>query len=282
VLRFRWWTAATLAWWFLLFNLDQLHQGPSISSFLYPLCGVVAIVIVSLPRGLYAPRALIAAGAICAYVALKLGLGYPVTGQHLPLVVTELCVLGITLLLARKIAWNVLRFEEAAVEVITADLAGRAMPFEQGQEEMYREIRRARQFERPLSLVTLRPTRRSKEASIHRFWQQAQRESIERYVDARMADLLARETGDCDVITYGDGKFTLLLAETDRHRAEQVVARLAERAETELELSLRVGIASFPEEEVTFSGLLSRAESELTTEVVSSNGHARVLEPAQT
>lgn len=285
MLRFRLWNAAMLAWVFVLCGWERLYQGPPISPFVYPLCGAVAIVIVALPRGLHAPRLVFAGVAITAYVALGLSLGYRINAERLPLVVTELGMLGVTLLLSRRIAWNVLRFEEAAVEVITADLTNRAMPFEQGQEEMYREIRRARQFERPLTLVSLRPTHASKVASVHRFLQQAQRESIERYIHARMADLLARETGDCDVVTYGDGKFVLLLAETGRERAEEVVRSLEQRAQAELGLSLQSGIASFPDEEVTFSGLLSRAGAELRAEAAATaaaaNGHGSLLKSIQ-
>ncbi len=281
VLSFRFWNAAMLAWMCLL-GWSGLYSDPPISRFVYPLCGAAAIVTVAFPRGLHAPRFLFAGVAVAVYAALALSLDDRIDRQRLSLVMTELAILGVTLCLARKTAWNVLRFEEAAVEVITADLTRRAMPFEQGQEEMYREVRRARQFERPLAVVSLRPTKASKAASVPRFLQEAQRESVERYVNARLADLLTRETGDCDVVTYSDGQFVLLLTEASRDRAEEVVRRLAQQAQEELGLSLHTGIASFPDEEVTFSGLVSRAMDDLHGEAVAAaNGHGKVLEPVQ-
>jgi len=262
-MRFRLWIAAMLVWWLVLFNLDRLHEGPRISPLVYLLCGSVAIAIVSFPRLLYGSRILMAGAVIAAYGLLKLGLGESVVGVYLPVAAAELCVLGITLIFARKIAWNVLRFEEAAVDMMKAQFADAVLPFEEGQGEMYREIRRARQFERPLALVTLTPSDSSDSASIHRLLQQVQRDTLQRYVDAQVADLLSQETGDCDVIAHARKHFVVLLTESNRDRAEEVARRLRDRVKDELGLALKTGIATFPDEEVTFSGLLERSEADM-------------------
>ena len=217
----------------------------------------------SFPRLLFAPRVLLAGTVVAAYGLLKLGLGESIVGVYFPAAAAELCVLGITLILARKIAWNVLRFEEAAVDIMTAQLADAALPFEEGQCEMYREIRRARQFERPLALVTLAPSDSNDGASIHRLLQQVQRDTLQRYVDAQLADLLIHETCDCDVITHARKHFVILLTESNRDRAEEVAHRLRKQVKETLGLALKTGIATFPDEEVTFSGLLERSKADM-------------------
>jgi hypothetical protein len=183
----------------------------------------------------------------------------------------------VTFALARKISWNVLRLEEAAAEVMTTHLAGRALPLEEGQGAMYREVRRARQFRRPLAVVSLTPTVESREASVNRLVQQILRETIHRYIDGRIADLLTKATNDCDVVAYTGRQFVLLLAESDRDQSEHLVRRIEAQAQQELGLALKCGIATFPDQEVTFSGLLERAEAEMHKsdfhEHVPSNGH---------
>jgi len=55
----------------------------------------------------------------------------------------------------------------------------------------------------------------------------------------------------------------LLLTETDRERARHVAERVTARMREQLGLEVRFGVAAFPAEEVTLSGLLDRAEDDL-------------------
>ena len=62
---------------------------------------------------------------------------------------------------------------------------------------------------------------------------------------------------------FRDGLFVLVLSETELALAEGVMTRLASVAETRHGISLSIGIAGFPNEEVTLTGLWELAISRL-------------------
>ena len=62
---------------------------------------------------------------------------------------------------------------------------------------------------------------------------------------------------------FRDGLFVLVLSETELALAEGVMTRLASVAETRHGVSLSIGIAGFPNEEVTLTGLWELAISRL-------------------
>ena len=281
MIAFRLWYVAMLAWLPALLHIELLLGPTGVAPFVPGLCVALALLGCALPRLFDAPKTLLAGFLLAVYVMLKVVLGYSLVGPNLPITLAELCLLGLSVLLARRVAGNLLEFQQAAADVMTVHLAGRSAPFQAGWDEMYRETRRARQFERPLALISLSPTSGTRGVSVNRFVQQAQRETIGKYVDALVADLLAKETNDCDVVTYCDNHFVLLLTETDRQRAKQLVQNLRARAEENLGLSLHIGLSTFPDEEVTFAGLLERAESNMRTAVAESNGQRPTLEQAR-
>jgi GGDEF domain-containing protein len=78
-----------------------------------------------------------------------------------------------------------------------------------------------------------------------------------------VADVLSQEVSHCDLIARRGNHFIMLLPETDQEGAEALARRLKESVEARLGLTLQAGSACFPEQEVTFTGLLERAESQM-------------------
>jgi GGDEF domain-containing protein len=81
-----------------------------------------------------------------------------------------------------------------------------------------------------------------------------------------VADVLSQEVSHCDLIARRNDHFIMLLPETDREGANALARRLKETVEARLGLNLQAGTACFPEQEVTFTGLLERAELEMRRE----------------
>ena len=65
------------------------------------------------------------------------------------------------------------------------------------------------------------------------------------------------------MIAYSDDHFVLLLPEVDGVKADDIVNRINEAIEEEVGVSLRVGKAVFPDEELTLSGMLDRAVNDM-------------------
>jgi hypothetical protein len=170
-------------------------------------------------------------------------------------------VVAITVVLARKIGQSLHEFRAAVFDVMCNQLYKSSRPFLTGQAEMYREVRRARSFHRPLALLAVSATSEVQDVPLNRFIEEVQRETVREYVAARIAHVLTEETKDCDIITRRNGHFIILVPEVSRVEAETLLKRLESTAQEKLGLDLKLGLATFPDEEVTFEGLVQRAES---------------------
>jgi GGDEF domain-containing protein len=261
--RLRLWIVAVCAWLFAFGNVERLHAPINIASFVYVLTFGVAITTVLWKPVGRAPGYAVGTILLAAFVVLKAALGYPIAGPHLPLTITEGCAVIITLALARQLAKSIDEFERAAADALLMEFDTRLLPFENRQTEIYREIRRARQFSRPLSLVTIGASDSSVGHALARLLEEAQRKAAAEYVSARLAELLTRETDACGVVSRRNGHFVVVLPESDAARAREVVERLKASVERHLGLRVRAGLATFPDQEVTFAGLLERAEAEM-------------------
>jgi len=90
-----------------------------------------------------------------------------------------------------------------------------------------------------------------------------------------LADVLKNEVHDVDLVANYEGRFILLLPETDQKHVADVVQRIAIQVERELGLQLKIGAATFPDEEVTLTGLVERAEAQMAEPLAEMN--ARVM-----
>jgi GGDEF domain-containing protein len=259
----RLWLSLMLVWFFCLYNVERMHAPINLASFVYVLATLVALVVVAMPSLRRVHVAWLLLAPMPFFFAMKAYLGYMIFGSNIPLTVTEIVAIVITILLARKIAHGLDEFLEAVQSSMIRHLEDSSRPFEVGQYDIYREIRRARAHHRPLSLMAISPNGGSVQVMRNELIEQIQRESVGRYVRSQVANLLAQETRESDVITEREGYFVTVLPETTSEDAQRFAHRLKQNSEKQLGLGLRVGLASFPDQEVTFEQLLARAAGEM-------------------
>jgi hypothetical protein len=177
--------------------------------------------------------------------------------------VTEMVAVAISLGFGYGLARCIAQFEDGANDLLTMQFHGRLFPFADGQGEIYRELRRARRFKRPMSLVALRVAKESRSAALHQHLQELRERAVQRYVDGQVAQLLTDYYDESGTVVHYHDHFIIALPELNHSDAESAIMQLNELAEAKLGLRLRAGIASFPDEELTFNGLLERATAEL-------------------
>ncbi len=263
MMKLRVWIAATIAWLLIFFSIERFHGPINMASFVYVLASVAAITVLMLQRRHFSSTKFLLISMLGMHLGLKVILGYQVFGASLPLTAMEASSLLITVMLAQRIAASIQDFEEGAAAVMTMQLGGRSTSFETGQSDLYREIRRARQFKRRVSIMTLATDGTSTSVALNRLIEEVQHNALRRYIDARVGKLLSDETKDCDIIAYNGDHFVVLLPEATADHATRVGERLQNLANDQLGLRMQVGTATFPDEEVTLTGLLNRAESEM-------------------
>lgn len=259
--RFQFWLLTLCSWLFLLYNIERLSEPINLASFTYVFVIVCANLVILVPWLRKTPFYKSLLLALPPFFALKVYFGYEIAGTNLPITVTEICAIGITVFLTQQVVRYLEQFHDIISRLTIGRLEVGTHSFEEGQGHIYREIRRARVYKRPATLLALTIDEESADVSLSRFVRDAQEKIIRRYVIARTASLLVQDLQDCDVITKRNDHFIVLLPETDRQIALKIVARLQNEITEKLGLKVRFGLSTFPDEAVTFESLLTQAES---------------------
>jgi hypothetical protein len=252
-----------ILWFFLLYNIERLIAPINIASFVYVYAAAIAVLILALPV-LYNWSAFrLFLLALIPFFALKIALGYEIAGPNLPITITEMSTLYITLILARLLGQDLFEIRNEITLLTIGNSKNGVNGFSDGQVEIYREVRRARRFKRPVALLTVAARGEPVELAINRFIEEAKNGIMTSYINARVANLLEGRLKDSDVITKYNDYFVILLPETGREQVPSVINRLKESALQDLQIPLEIGFSTFPDEAMTFSGLLQQAETKM-------------------
>jgi hypothetical protein len=253
--------AATIGWIICLTEMDRRSDLFELNASAYLLLvASAAILIVPALRRVNTLWVLaVAFPVFCALELLRGPLDLASAGRSLIAFTGAAITIALASRLARRVA-----LAEDAIDQLAIDPAHKvAAPFSRTQGEMFREVRRARRHERPLSLLAVSARGAQPPPALAQLLEQARRESLDRFVDLKVGALLDEQTAGSAVIADRDGHFLVLLPEAERQEAERVVERLAQAAADRHGIALRFGIASFPHQEITFDKLLETAETEL-------------------
>jgi hypothetical protein len=268
VLRLRISSAFAVGWFFLFYNIERINEPFNIASFVYVLAPLSAFAVLSAPGWLRGNRILVIIVPVLAiYAFLKIWWEYPIGGQALPVTITEVCGLLITILVMHQLAGTVHDFEDGMAKLTFRQIGLPPRLLENiDTEDMYREVKRSRRFQHPLALLIVDPVYRPDGAFLNRMMKDLERDMAARYIQARLAKHLSEEMRDVDLIAQHQRGFALVVPETTVEEAQKLAAILKATIDSKLGMRLRVGIASFPENALTLGGLLDYAEEDLKTQ----------------
>jgi hypothetical protein len=253
--------AATIGWVILLAELDLRWDVFQLGASGYLLLAAsAAILVVPTLRRVNTPWVL--AVAFPVFCALEL-LSGPVDLQSAGTSLLEFTGVAVAMVLTSRLARGLALADEVIRELALGTARETAVAFARIQGEMFRELRRARRYERPLSLLAVAAHGSQPSAALVQLLEEARRESLERLVGLRVGGLLDEQTSGSAVIAERDGHFLVLLPEAERQEAERLAKRLEQTASDRHGIRLSFGIASFPHQEITFDKLLESAESAL-------------------
>jgi hypothetical protein len=270
--QLRYFIIALCGWFFLLYNVERLVAPINIASFVYGLViAITSLLLLSVRLNQLALSWLFAI-ILPLYFGLKWLFGYGTGSENLALTVTELSVITLTTILARMIGQQIEEGRKIITSLTIGEVYNESQPFETGQAQIYREIRRARRHQRAAALLTITVVETTPEAGakrlqdtpLYRFVEEIRRETVEKYVSARLAELLTAELGDLAIVTKRDDHFVTLIPEANRERVQEIMHNLQLAAKEKLGVQLKIGTATFPDEAVTFERMLENAETEMS------------------
>lgn len=282
--RLRLWTVVLGLWFVFFFNIERILRAAAnegsllntevnlIQTYTYAFAALSFVLILLLPRlGLLG-----FSGLMTAFVSLFLVLWYNLAqwnnysitsgGQIATLTVLtiiQVSAILITGLLARQVNSALREFEGVIADITFNHIGARPKPFYESQGNMYRELKRARYYQRPLSVIALEIDNATFEVNAPTIVSDLQQAMIKEFVMAKMARIMDSKLYDFNSIAIKDNNFIITLPETDKDTAMATIVRLKEALATEMNLNPKIGTASFPENAVTFERLIEHALTDI-------------------
>jgi hypothetical protein len=259
-------------WFFFLYNIERLIEPMNLAPFLYVYTALCAVLVIALPHG----KRLTLGGLIIiteiVYLAIKRQLGDELAGPLLSTTLTEMSAVAITVWVSHLIGMRLEYLQETLTSLAVGQINEEVQSFDSGQGLIYREIRRARRYGRPLALLAVAAAGEPRKGQhnngaeplpLQRFAGEMQREFLRRYLLTQLANLLVETLDDSAIITQRAGHFVILLPEIGDEQLAELRKQLERAAEEKINLKLRIGASTFPDRAVTFERLLEQAEAQM-------------------
>ncbi len=271
--RLRWWTVALVLALIVFYNIERLSVGQAglldIHAFLYILALVAVVSTIALPisRHLHGWSAGLVWLAVYALGTLLLPDGrWSMAGpMYLYLIITEAAMLFILVWVAYQVSSALLEFAEAVEQVTVPDAERWVIQLQDATEAIQTEVNRSRRYERPLSVVCVRPDFDTVDFVLHHLFQEVQKSIAHHYAIVNLGRMLKISMRRTDLVTLEDrrqGCFIALCPETDRAGALALEERIRQFAHQELGFSVVCGAAMFPEDALTFKEVVQQALTE--------------------
>jgi hypothetical protein len=254
---------ALVIWLFLFYNIERLSEPIDITDVAYTFVPLLAALIILVPRLRQIPLRWLLLAPVPVFLVLKAWLKSRVWGESLPLTVTEICCIAVTTLLAYLVSNEVSEFEQAVAHITIGQPGRLDRSYSSGQAEMYREVKRARHYQRPLTIMAVKVVEESYQVAIDRMVQEAQRTMMKQYVLSDLANRLCETLEDYNIVAWTNEHFVLLLPEVKPDQLPDMIVRLCEVVSQQVGVTLQIGTASLPDDGVTFDSLAEKAIQEM-------------------
>jgi len=262
-LRVRQWFIALTVWLVFLFNIERVIHPVDITKYTYVFVTFVAIIILLIPGSQRIPLWLLTGIPSALLLLMQIWVGDPVLGPELPVTVTEVSSIVLTALLARQMNRSLLEFEDAVSKIAINYIGSPVDDFDEEQNVMYRELKRARLYERPLSLLMIKFTPDSLKLQLPRIIKAYKNSLINQMAIASAAKVLDRDLFDTDIIAQFEDTLVVVLPELATGDLEKVSRKIQDAVKRETGFDLNIGSANYPDDAATFERLLGFAKEQL-------------------
>ncbi len=211
------------------------------------------------------------------FFVIKALMELPLVGNALPVTITETCAIILTTLLLLWVRNAIYDFERAVTEITMGRRDKVIETATEGQSILYREVRRARNHQRPLTLMAIAVDENSIKGAVDRMVKEAQQSVIRQFTLASVSKTLCEKLEDCDIVVQTNNHFLVVLPETKPEDLPGLIDRLRKQVADQVGVDLKFGTASLPQDGFTFEGLLDKA----TLEMQASMESKLFIEPEQ-
>ena len=256
-----------LSWLVIFYSLERFFESLNLSISTYVITLLIVIVTLFVPRLIKIPTWLLLAAVNSLLLLYKALEGALSNGFSVPNILLELSFISFGTLLALWVNKGINEFY-CTIENITIGNQNKFPEFDsQGQTLLYREVRRARNHQRPLTLMKVEVDEKSIEIALDRIVQEAQQTMKKQYALSKVSKTLCDKLEDSDTIVQKGDCFLIALPELRPENIPGLIERLQKQVSENVGVSLKIGSASLPRDGLTLEGLLDKASVDLVTEI---------------
>jgi GGDEF domain-containing protein len=252
-----------IGWLILFYILSIYWQALNISTFTHFFMLILTIAVFILPEIQKRNSWLVLVLPAIAFIAIKAALGSALLGAALAVSVMETAAILLTGLLLLWVREAIYEFEHAVKYLTIGQLDKVTETAVEGKSMLYREVRRARNHQRPLSLLAIAIDEKSIKESVEKIVQEAQHGILRQFTLASVSKSLCGKLEDCDIVVQSNNHFLVVLPETTPEDLPGLIERLREQVAEEVGVDIKIGTASLPQDSFTFEGLLDKATLEM-------------------
>ncbi|MCA9874784.1 MAG: hypothetical protein KC441_14035 [Anaerolineales bacterium] len=255
----------------VFFNIERFDWGQQnlvdIQTFVYLLTTAAVVSILVIPSRYWRHISLAVLPWVALYFVGKLFFSSRplVGGIYTYLSVTELFFLILCAALSYALARQLQVFEKNVRDIVLVQTGHPVPSVEEASAEIHTEITRSRHYKRPLSVVLIEPDAASLESILNQTVHEVEQALRTHYAQAKIAQVMREQVRIFDhVLASGeDGRFVILCPEADMNDSQVLAQHIEDGLNGRLNVKVHCGIASFPDEGLTFGGLLQRAGEKL-------------------
>lgn len=180
-----------------------------------------------------------------------------VTGSmNVEVIVLEIVIMEVGVWLSYQLAVGISQSESLMDVLAQGTFPHRAVEMDAASEQIKTEFGRSRRYHRPLSLLVIHAIPKDDEV-IREMMKSLQRDVLTRLSNARIGQAIGEVIRQTDLLIRDHiGRFVILCPETDLQNAAFLAERVGKIIEERTGLYVNCGVASFPDEALTFDDLL--------------------------
>lgn len=182
---------------------------------------------------------------------------------ELSVLVLEFILLEVGVWLAHRLAVQISHAESIMDALALSAFPNRAHDIESENQRIKIELTRSRRYHRPLSVLVVQLTSVD-DPNARELLKGVQHDLLSRFSSARVAQIIDDRIRQTDLVLRDHReRFVILCPETDFRNASLLARRISQAIKERTNQQVLWGVASFPEEALTFEDLLHKARERL-------------------
>jgi len=192
---------------------------------------------------------------------------YSANKGELPVIVLEFMLLEGGVWFAHQLAVQISHAESVMDALALSAFPNRANDIDSENQRIKIELTRSRRYHRPLSLIVIE-SESEDDKTTREMLKSIQHDLLNRFTSARVGQIIDDRIRQTDLVLRDRrGRFIILCPETDLGNASLLARRISQAVKERISLNVFWGVASFPEEALTFEDLLQKARERLADSV---------------